>query len=180
LACSATLILDDLLNGNVTINKEYYFIGLNQFASQLTNQITSNIDAINAELARLRDSTPNSDMQNVLDASTNALNLIKVIPTNTIPYGPVASTYTTPIDTNIPVSTTTYPFSAELGSYLIPGSIVNKMYESINTINSFFVSVKTSATILDSQIGNIKSNVTSTQVTIQSIIDSVNSIDKQI
>ena len=78
-SCASSMILDDILNGNVTMNGSSFFVGLNQFYTQL-GYLNTNLTSINNTMTNL---LPNSsNMTSVTNAANDALQNIAMIPNN--------------------------------------------------------------------------------------------------
>ena len=78
-SCSSSIILDDIINGNVTTDGQSFFLGLTQLDSQLAN-LDGNLTTINSSMTNLKSSSAN--ITTVHTAGTNALTNIAKIPNN--------------------------------------------------------------------------------------------------
>lgn len=88
------IVPDDLLNGNVTSDKQHYFIGLNMLAQSL-NWFSGNLTTINNAAAKFN--TSNSNMTTAVSDGYLLMNNTKDVDGNTgsgmssITYGPPIS-----------------------------------------------------------------------------------------
>lgn len=173
MACSIAMFTDDLLNGNVTLNGSSFFVGLNQFNSQMTT-LNANLNNLNGNFTSLS----NTAMNDSVTAMTTTLTDIQKIATGVV-GGTLTLSYLSPI--NSPNGTTdTSTFNSILGDSSTSGTLIYILYQAVSGIRTFVTGVQTSATNFGGQIPNIQSGVTSTQNTLTGIIDSVNSADKNL
>ena len=88
LGCSASIFVDDVLNGNVTSSGTSFFTGLNTLYNQLTN-LDGNLSFIDSKLTDLNTTTSGGTVSTSYDAlsyvSTSMTNVQK-IPNTASPY----------------------------------------------------------------------------------------------
>lgn len=94
--CASSIIIDDLLNGNVTVDGSSFFTGLIQLNTQLRH-LNGNLTAINTTMANI---AVNSTNMSVLQKdTTNSLANIAKIPKNLNSGGNMSPiTYKTPFN----------------------------------------------------------------------------------
>lgn len=170
MACSVAIFTDDLLNGNVTLNGSYFFVGLNQFNSQITN-LNSNLTNIANNFSSLQNTNP------LMSAATTSISQtltdIQNIPGSTLSYA-------SPINSFSPIPTDTSTFNSILGTSTTSSSLVYILYQAVKAIEDFVNGIKSSATTFTGQIGTINSAVSSIQNTLNGIINSVTSADNNL
>lgn len=92
--CAKSIMLDDLLNGNVTDDASSFFSGLKQIDTQL-GYLNGNISSINTTLSNIVPGSTN--ITNAQTAASNALTAIAKIPKNVDSGGNMNDiTYNTP------------------------------------------------------------------------------------
>jgi len=171
LACSTAIFTDDLLNGNVTLNGSSFWVGLNQFVTQIVN-LNGNLTNISNNFTSLS----NAGMTASTTALTNALTAIKNIPQ--VGGAALSLAYTSPITGASGTDVSTFP--AILGTYDTAGTLVYAMYQAVSGINTFVTGIQSSATTFTSQIGTIGSSVSSIQSSLNSMISSISSMDSSL
>ena len=85
LGCSASIFVDDVLNGNVTSSGTSFFTGLNTLYNQLIN-LVSNLNFIDTKLADLSDSSAGSVSFNALGYVSTSMTNVQQIPDTASPY----------------------------------------------------------------------------------------------
>ena len=83
LGCSVSIILDDVLNGNVTQDGSAFFVGLKTFLTQNAN-LNGNISNINGNFSDFAGSGTSSEA--ALNDVTAVLAKIQQIPDVSVPY----------------------------------------------------------------------------------------------
>jgi hypothetical protein len=59
IACSSGIVIDDLINGNVSfINRRNFFVGFSTFDTQL-RLVNSSIDSLNSSISKVKSSSAN-------------------------------------------------------------------------------------------------------------------------
>jgi hypothetical protein len=113
-SCASSIIFDDILNGNVTLDGSSFFVGLIQFYTQLGN-LNTNLASINNTMANLQSNS--SNMTSVSNSATTALTNIAMIPKNINSGGNMADiAYSIPLNSASPTSTINSIFPDVLGS----------------------------------------------------------------
>jgi len=138
MACSVAMFTDDLLNGNVTLNGSSFFVGLNQFSTQIVN-LNTNLTNINNNFSSLT----NAAMTNANTALTNTLANIKAIPSAGFTALPLS--YSNPINSAAPGGTDASTFPAILGTYTTSNTLVWILYQAVSEINTFVTGIQSSA-----------------------------------
>lgn len=125
MACSTAIFTDDILNGNVTLNRSSFWVGLNQFSNQIVN-LNNSLNSINSNFSSLQNS-PGSVMLASTTAISNAMTAVKNIPS--VSGNALSLTYTSPINgaTGTHIST----FNSILGTYSTSGTLVYAMYQIV-------------------------------------------------
>ncbi len=129
MTCASSIVLDDLLNGNVTTDGSSFFTGLNQLYVQL-GYLDGNLTSINTTMANL--ATSSTNITNVQNDATTALTNIAKIPNNVNSGGNMnAISYNTPLNSGSPSSTINSIFPPILGSSTT-GGYVGALYTLVS------------------------------------------------
>jgi hypothetical protein len=88
--CSMAIILDDLINGNMSRSGEY-FVGLKVLASDMVS-LHGNITSVNSQLQQLSLSNASSTLSQTYTVGTNLLNTLSLVPNGTV--GQLMSNFT--------------------------------------------------------------------------------------
>jgi hypothetical protein len=142
MTCATSIVLDDLINGNVTIDGSSFFAGLTQINVQL-GYLDGNLTAINNTMANLVPSSTN--ITNTQNDATTALTAIAKIPNNVNSSGNMPDiTYNTPFNSGSPTGTVNSIFPSLLGSSAT-GGYVGTLYSLIQGAKDSITSISTSA-----------------------------------
>lgn len=173
-SCASSIILDDILNGNVTLDGTSFFVGLNQFYTQLGN-LNTNLTSINNTMANL---LPNSsNMTSINNAATTALTNIAMIPNNVNSGGNMtAIAYNTPLNSVSPSSTINSIFPSVLGSSNT-GGYVGALYTAVNSAKIAISDISTAANNFVSEASNFQSGIAQFQSTILNFTNTMKDID---
>lgn len=173
-SCASSIILDDILNGNVTTDGSSFFVGLNQLYTQLGN-LNTNLTTINSTMANL---LPNSsNMTAVSTAATTALTNIAKIPKNVDAGGNMnATAYNTPFNSASPTSAINSIFPTILGSSTT-GGYVGTLYSAVTTTKDTISNISSSANSFVSQTSTLQTSVTSLQTTVKNFTSFISSIE---
>ena len=176
-SCSTSIILDDIINGNVTLDASSFFLGLNQLNTQLGN-LNGNLTSINSSMANLQ--TGSANMSAVLAAGNQALTDTAKIPANVNAGGNMAAiTYNTPLNSASPTGTITSDFPAALGSSNT-GGLVGNMYTTINSVITSISTISTAASSFVSEVTNFQTAVASLQTTVQNFTTYMTDLDNSL
>ena len=85
LGCSASIFVDDVLNGNVTSSGTSFFTGLNTLYNQLTN-LDGNLSFIDTQLADFSSTAGSSKSFNALGYVSTSMTNVQKIPNTASPY----------------------------------------------------------------------------------------------
>lgn len=163
MTCATSIVLDDLINGNVTTDGSSFFAGLIQLDTQL-GYLNGNLTAINNSMANLAPTSTN--ITNVQNDATTALTAIAKIPNNVDAGGNMnAISYSTPLNSGSPTGTTNSIFPDLLGSSNTNG-YVGTLYTLVSTAKASITSISTSADNFNTQASNFQSGVAALQTTI--------------
>jgi hypothetical protein len=99
LACSSAILIDDMINGNVTNDGTTFFIGMSPLSNQI-DVLNSNIGSINTTLYSISNS--GSNMTSIKAQATLALSDIAKIPSGVDSPALLTLTYMTPLDNSAP------------------------------------------------------------------------------
>ena len=173
-SCASSIILDDMLNGNVTQDGSSFFVGLYQLNQQL-GFLKSNLTTINSTMANLQSSSAN--MTAVSTAATNALTNIAKIPNNVNAGGNMtAITYNTPFNAASTTGTITSTFPSVLGSSTT-GGIVGSLYTTTTAVNNAISAIATAAGNFVAQATTFSTSVAALQTTISNFTSFMSSAD---
>jgi hypothetical protein len=173
MACSVAIFTDDLLNGNVTLDGSSFFVGLNQFNTQMTT-LGNNLANLQGNFSSLT----NASMTASITTLTNTLTDIQNIPTGA--GGAISLSYSSLINASPAAPTDISTFNTILGTSTTSGSLIYTLYQAVLGIKTFVTGVQTSSTNFNTQIPTIDSNINSTKNSIIGIIDSVTSADNNL
>jgi subtilase family serine protease len=173
-SCASSIILDDILNGNVTLDGSSFFVGLNQFYTQL-GYLNANLSSINNTMANL---TPNSsNMTTITNAATTALTNIAMIPNNVNSGGNMpAVAYSTPFNSASPTSTINSIFPSILGSSTT-GAYVGALYTAVSSAKTAITAISNAANNFVSETSNYQSGITQLQSTLLSFTNLIKDTD---
>ena len=173
-SCASSIILDDILNGNVTLDGSSFFVGLNQFYTQL-GYLNANLSSINNTMANL---TPNSsNMTTITNAATTALTNIAMIPNNVNSGGNMpAVAYSTPFNSASPTSTINSIFPSILGSSTT-GGYVGALYTAVSSAKTAITAISNAANNFVSETSNYQSGITQLQSTLLSFTNLIKDTD---
>jgi len=173
-SCASSIILDDILNGNVTTDGSSFFVGLNQFYTQL-GYLNANLSSINSTMANLQSNS--SNMTSVSTSASTALTNIAKIPNNVDAGGNMtAIAYNTPLNSASPTSTISSVFPAVLGSSTT-GGYVGILYAAVSAARDTISNISTAAGNFVSQTATLQTTVTTLQSTIKNFTNFITSID---
>lgn len=102
MACASSIMFDDIVNGNVTLDGQNFFIGVNNLITEVGNLNTS-IGNIENNISQLT----GTGMTDVLSAITAAKTSLSKVPNNVDSPGNASITYATDIDATSPTGSTT-------------------------------------------------------------------------
>lgn len=163
MTCASSIVLDDLMNGNVTTDGTSFFAGLNQINVQL-GYLNGNLTAINNTMVNLAPSSTN--MTNVQNDAAAALTAIAKIPQNQDAGGNMNTiSYNTPFNSGSPTGTIDSIFPAILGSSNT-GGYVGTLYTLVNAAKTSITTISNSADNFNNQASNFQSGVAALQTTI--------------
>lgn len=174
-ACSLSIVTDDLLNGNVTDDNSSFFVGLNSISTQLY-YLKNNISQIDTAMSNV--ATNNSNMTNAVTAANNAMNAIQAIPLNG-GSGEMALTYSTPLNSASPSTTISSNFPSILGSTTTSG-LVYAAYTIVSSTKAALVAIGAAATNFKNQIGTFNASVASVQNSVLTFANQISSVDATI
>jgi len=164
LSCATSIVLDDILNGNVTTNGNSFFVGLNQLYLQL-GYLNNNLSSINTTMQNLDSSSTN--MTNVYNLAITALSDIAKIPANVNAGGNMNTiSYSTPLNSASPSSTTTSIFPSILGSSTT-GGYIGTLYSVVSAVQSSLSAISTSSDSFASETTNFQNGVSNMQQSVQ-------------
>ena len=123
------IFTDDLLNGNVTADGQDFFVGLNQFSTQLTN-LQTNLTNLRNNFTNLADTTGASQTQ--LNNVIAVRDKVSYIPQGGTTTGAMTLSYTNPIDGSTGSIASTFP--TILGSHTATTSLVGGLYTAIDQV----------------------------------------------
>lgn len=173
-SCASSIILYDILNGNVTLDGSSFFVGLNQFYTQLGN-LNTNLTSINNTMANLQPSS--SNMTSITNSATTALTNIAMIPNNVNSGGNMpAIAYSTPFNSASPTSTINSIFPNILGSSTT-GGYVGGLYAAVNSAKTTITSISNSASNFVSEASNYQSGITQLQSTLSNFTNLIKDTD---
>jgi hypothetical protein len=159
MSCSAAIITDNILNGNVTMDQSSYFAGLYTISSELVN-LQANISNIDGNLSRIRTGSSDPTMNNVLNKCQTALNDTKKISNNDAAGNNLNLKYSTPIDAISPSGgPIVSSFVTILGSFISQKGYVWTLYSSINDIYQVLTNLRNSAEIYHNENSNVTSGI---------------------
>lgn len=165
MSCAASIVLDDLMNGNVTTDGTSFFAGLNQIKTQL-GYLNGNLTAINTTMANLIPTSTN--ITNTLSDATTALTAVAKIPANVNSGGNMNDiVYNTPFNSASTTGTINSIFPALLGSSTT-GGYVGALYTLLTTAKTSISSIATAAQNFNTEASNFQSGVATLQSTITS------------
>lgn len=178
LGCSLAVFTDNLLNGNVTTDKKYFFTGLYKFSSKLTD-LNANLNFLETSLSDLND-TGAGTTYGYVQAVQTVNNNVKTIPDGAGSSN-LALTYDTPINSAAPsVGALTSTFPAVLGKWdSASETLMSKLYNSISNAQAEMQAVKTSANTFINQKTILGGGIPTMQTTINSLANNVKDMDKQ-
>lgn len=159
MTCAASIMFDDIINGNVTADGKYFFIGVSQLVTEITN-LNNSMGTVTSQINQLSGAQMVTTKNNIATARTN----VQKVPANAAADGNAVISYTTPIDqpyvaSNTPI--TSFFGSTVLGSSnnggIIGGfySVLDTMYNSIDGIISSSSSFASSTTPFTAAIDTI-------------------------
>ena len=172
LGCSTAMMIDDLLNGNVTKNGSAFFTGLNTFANELNN-LNNNFSAIDSSFADLNNPSSGTSFD-ALAALTASATEVQQIPAVAAPHQLVLN-YNSPVDGT--TGSTSSTFIPVLGDYTNSSSLVGALYTVIDTMKTTISDVRTNAGAFRSTFASVASALTSITSEINGIVTSVNDAD---
>ena len=174
LGCSVSILLDDVLNGNVTQDGSAFFVGLKTFLIQNAN-LNGNISNINGNFSDCAGSGTSSEA--ALNNVRAVLAKIQQIPDVNVPYQ-LNLSYSSPINATagwgIGADST---FKTVLGDYLTPTSQVGGLYAIVKTVETAISSIRTSSFIYNATFSDISGQATSIQDATKTMISSFTNID---
>jgi hypothetical protein len=187
MSCASSIILDDIINGNVTSSGSNFFLGLKQLDTQLGN-LNGNLTTINNSMSNLQPSSAN--MTAVTTAASNALSDTAKIPNNVNAGGNMnAIAYSTPLNSGSTTGTINSIFPGLLGSSNT-GGYVGSLYTTINSVLTIINNISSTASNFVSEVNNFQSSVGSLRTTVQnftnftvdmdnSLYSTLNTVDTQ-
>lgn len=174
MTCASSIVLDDLLNGNVTTDGSSFFTGLTQLNIQL-GYLNGNLSSINTTMANL--ATGSTNITNVQNDATTALTNIAKIPNNVNAGGNMnAIAYSTPLNSGSPTGTINSIFPAILGSSTT-GGYVGALYTLVNGAKTSITNISQSATNFNNEASNFQSGVSALRSTITNFTDFLSNAD---
>ena len=163
MTCASSIVLDDLMNGNVTADGSSFFAGLSQIKTQL-GYLNGNLTAINSTMSNIASNSTN--MTRVQNDATAALAAIARIPNNVNAGGDMNTiTYNTPFNSATITGNITSIFPPILGSSTTGGH-VGFLYTFVNATKASISSIAISADNFLQQSANFSSGVAALQTTI--------------
>lgn len=147
MTCASSIILDDLMNGNVTSDGTSFFAGLKQISTQL-GYLNGNLTSINNTMANLIPTATN--ITNTQNDATAALTAIAKIPANVNSGGNMSAiAYNTPFNAGTSTGTINSIFPSLLGSSTT-GGYVGTLYNLVNAAKASITSISNSASNFNS------------------------------
>jgi hypothetical protein len=176
-SCATSIILDDILNGNVTTDATSFFMGLYQLNTQLGN-LNSNLTTINNSMSNLKSNSAN--MTTVTTAASNALTNIAKIPNNVNSGGNMtAIAYNTPLNSASTTGTINSIFPTALGSSTT-GGFVGTAYTTVNGVLSAINAISSAASNFVTEVTNFQSAVSTLRTTVQNFTNYTVSLDSSL
>lgn len=165
MACSISMIPDDLLNGNVTNDGNSYFSGILTLKNNL-NSFSTNSGTINAQLPAFN----TASMATTMTSLTNLLNQIQVMDVLSV-------TTSTTIQYGAIVGSQTSTFPTTYGSYNT-GGLLQSYY---NYVNNLKTSLATISTNVDAYLATaaITTSITNAITQLDPIINMLTPLDGQ-
>ena len=174
MGCASSIILDDLLNGNVTTDGSSFFVGLKQLDTQLGN-LNSNLTTIQNTMNNLVPGAANITAVN--NAGNTALSDVAKVPNNVNSGGNTpAITYNTPLNSGATTGTTNSIFPTVLGSSTT-GGLVGTLYTTINAVLSALSTISTAASNFVAEVSNFSSAVSTVRGQVQTLTSSIASLE---
>jgi hypothetical protein len=173
-SCASSMILDDILNGNVTSDGSSFFVGLNQLHTQL-GHLSANLTAINSTMSALQPNSSNLTAVNT--AAATALTHIAQIPNNLDAGGDMNPIlYPTPLNAPTHTSTTSSSFPAVLGSSTT-GGYVGTLYSAVRAAKDAIASISSAAGSFVAQTSTLQASLGGLQSTVKNFSSFVVDID---
>lgn len=175
MTCASSIVLDDLMNGNVTTDGTSFFSGLNEINVQL-GYLNGNLTAINNTMANLAPSSTN--MTNVQNDATAALTAIARIPKNLNAGGNMNTiSYNTPFTSSSTTGTIDSIFPGILGSSTT-GGYVGTLYTLVDAAKTAITTISNGADNFNQQASNFQGGVAALQSTITDFNNFLSNADK--
>lgn len=179
LSCSTSMLIDDILNGNVTTDGKSFFVGMNQLLAQI-GVINNQMGTINTQMKKLGVNDVTSQMKSYLQHGTDAKNAIDLIPTG-VAGGSLSFTYGTPLNAIPTTGTITSNFGTVLGSTSSGGSgIVGALFNAVESGKGVLNAIATAADGFVASSGSFTSSVSQVTSTINDFKTTLTSGDNQI
>ncbi len=172
MACASSIMFDDIVNGNVTLDGQNFFIGVENLITEVNNLNTS-IGNIQSNITQLT----GSGMTDVLSAITAAKTSLSKVPNDADAPGNASITYNTDIDASSPTTTTDSLIVQILGSQSQNG-IVGNFWSKLSDTFTLLDGIKSQSSTFSSGAGSLDTsplttNLGSLKTTINNLGDSL-------
>jgi len=181
LSCSASIFIDDVLNGNVTSSGTEFFTGLNTLSNQLNN-LNASLANINTNMTDLTINTPASSQ------SLTALNNIQgsKLKVQQIPHAtsfelePMYPSDLTTASVPPPPYTVDSMFKSVLGKYDNASSLVGGLYTVLDKIEIMISQARNNGATFSSSYTSVDTTLGTIRSSIDSISSSITKMDSSI
>jgi hypothetical protein len=174
MACSSAILIDDMINGNVTADGKSFFIGMSPLSTQI-GVLNSNIVTIDNNLLTISDTGAN--MTAIKAQSATALDDIAKIPSGVNNGNLMVLTYPTPLELAVTPNTINSEFPGILGSKTTAG-IVKTLYDIIGGTDGNLTFISSKAQLFHDSIGGFTGAIGGVQTTISDFVTQLNNGDK--
>lgn len=174
-----TLFTDDLLNGGQVTDKSSFFSGLNTLSIDL-GTLDTNLGSIQTQVDDLVDTNTGTSTSQV---QYNDLGLVKAeiakLPDNTGTAGvKIPLSYMTPITDPSPATgTLASTFANTFGAFDLSGTLVKKLYDSIEVVRVAIDSIKKNALDFDTNMATLQSEITPMTNQVNTLVSDIDGMD---
>lgn len=172
--CSVSMMLDDIVNGNVTLDGSY-FIGVDPLIREI-GYLSGNISTIQTQTNSL-----NSTLDGLISHFTTMRDDIQKVPKNLLAGGNAALVYNTRISDTFGSTTGTVEsgFASILGSSNTSG-IIGSFYTSFASTTSTLDSIRSGSASFSSGAGSFSSSVSGINTDLNKVKDQMNNLDNDL
>ena len=177
MTCAASIMFDDIINGNVTADGQYFFIGVSQLITEINN-LNTNIGSITSDINNLSGAQMTTAKNDIGTAKAN----VQKVPANVLADGNAVITYTTPIDQTYASGNptiTSFFGSTVLGSSN-NGGIVGEFYSSLNLMYNTIDGIISSSTSFSSSTGAFTSAIGSVTGALDGFKNTLNDLNTSV